>query len=264
MEALAETTLTTVRHVKLIPLILCLISLAGTARGQKSHSDFQYGPRPTTSVFDPAGILTLAQVKEISEPLEQIRKNENIDVLVVILPKIGDAPVEHVAKAFLDSWSLSRINAVVVHIPGQADSPHIFPGETMGRLIRPEAMRAAVESAEKRARAEPNPDGKIRAAAMEAADALRYWAGGAVLVTESIQNERLRRQLAFEKRQRLLKLAAVMGAAASIPLITGLIFLFLKMKNLGSRHFPQTRKLARLGAPYSGGNHAISKINSNP
>lgn len=246
--------------MKILYFLICIFAFVVRANSQNSRADFQYGPRPKSSVFDPKDTLTKEQITQISEPLARIRQVENIDVIVVILPDIGDAPPELIARTLADNWSLSKINAVVLHVPGREGSPWIVPGEAMTRLIRPEAMQAAISSAQIRAAAEPTDGGKVRAASMEAADALRYWAGGAVLVSEQILNDRLDRQLAFEKRQRLLKLAALMGAAASIPLIVGLVFLFLKLKNTGSRHFPETRKIPRLGAPYAGGNHAVSNI----
>ena len=235
--------------------IACFLVAATIAVAQ---SQPKFGQRPANSVFDPTGVLNPKQQAEIGGPLQEILENENIDVLVVILPEIGDAPPEHVAGGYAEKWGASKITSVVLHVPGNADSPWIFPGSLLSGAIKRESIQETLDAAEKRAAAEPDDFGKVRAASVEAADAVRYWMGGAVLNTEARINERLRLQLAFEKRDRLLKLSAVLGLAAAVPLVLGVVFLFLRMRRSGPKTFPPVRKIPRLGAPYSGGNNAAT------
>ncbi|MEK6230486.1 MAG: hypothetical protein N2A42_01375, partial [Luteolibacter sp.] len=72
-------------------------------------------------------------------------------------------------------------------------------------------------------------------------------------------NRRLEWQLARERRERLLKLSAALAAAALIPLVFGAVFLTIRIRGRGARRFPQLQKIARLGAPYAGGNSNCSK-----
>jgi hypothetical protein len=241
-------------------ILLLLLSLSHLlAESEQAQSGFRFGERPKNSVFDPAGILTVKEQTELAEPLAMVRAREGIDVMVVILPKIGDAPPDHVAKGFAEKWAATDVNAVVLHVPGREGTPWIFPGNVMGSMVKPETLRESVVGAEKRAAAEPTDFGKVRAASTEASDALRYWMGAARIRSEEIISEQLEARLAYENRRRLLKLAAILGAAAVIPLVLGIVFIALRIRNSRPRHFPSTRMIPRLGAPYSGGNNAVSK-----
>lgn len=239
---------------------LLLIAVAfQSVRADQTQSGFRFGERPKNSIFDPAGVLTIQEQADVAEPLKKILATEGIDVIVVILPEIGDAPPEHVAQGFAEKWATTTVNSVVLHVPGREDSPWIFPGKVMVAMVKPEVVKESITVAERRAASEPTDFGKVRAASIEASDTMRYWMGGATLRSEAIISERVKKQLAYEGRQRLLKLAAVLGTAAMIPLVLGIVFLVLRIRNSGSRTFPSTRIIARLGAPHSGGNSAVSK-----
>ncbi len=238
--------------------------LAGfSAEAQQTQVDSKYGERPASSVFDPSGLLSPAQQQEISEPLVKIRMNEGIDVLVIVLPEIGEAPPKHIARGFAEKWIDTKLHSVVLHVPGHPDSPWISPGEVVGVAIKSEAVEETIAAAERRAAAEPDDFGKIRAASIEAADTIRYWMGGAAIRSEEIISMRLERQLALEKRQRLIKLAAILAMAAAIPMIAGFFFLYISFKNSRPKTFPTLRKTPRLGAPYAGGNHAATGPRNN-
>lgn len=238
----------------LLAMLLCM-----AAYGQQTQTNFRFGERPESSIFDPTGVLTLDEQKRISQPLQEILKSEGLDIIIVILPDIGDAPPHHVAKGFAEKWAKTHVNSVVLHVPGQDGSPWIFPGNVMTRAIKPEHVRATMDAAEDRAAAEPTDFGKVRAASIEAADAMRYWLGGALLRTEDLINARLEWQLARERRERMLKLSAMLGAAALIPLAFGTAFFVIRIRARTPKRFPPLRKLARLGAPYAGGNSNCSK-----
>ncbi len=235
-------------------LLLCIPAWA-----EQTQTSFKYGERPKNSVFDPRDILSPQEQEKISKPLSDILKNEGIDIIVVILPDFGNAPPDHVARGFAEKWATTTVNSVVLYVPGKEGSPWIFPGKVMIAAINPEIVKETLVAAEKRASAEPSDFGKVRAASIEAADAVRYWLGGALLRTENMINKRLEWQLEKERRVRLLKLSAVLGAAALIPLILGIVFLVLRIKGSRPKVFPMLRKTTRLGAPYAGGNSNCSK-----
>lgn len=264
MATLPKTTATPTHKVirSLIYLIfgMLLLATAPGLRAQGPEKEFKFGSRPHDGIFDPAGILLSKQREEIAVPLAKVLKNEGIDVLVIILPEIGDAPAKHVAQGFREEWSDTPINAVALHVPGNPESPWIFPGDVINRLVKAEKLLESVDAGEKRAAAEADDFGRIRAASVEAADIMRFWTGGAVLRTESLISERETRELAFENRRRLIKLAAMVGLAGAIPIIAGLVFFLGRLKKTGPRNFPPVRKIPRLGAPYAGGNHAVSRI----
>lgn len=245
--------------MKTLALFLLLSVSLLFAESEQAQSGFRFGERPKNSVFDPGGILTPKELAELAEPLAKVRESEGIDVMVVILPVINEVLPEHVAEGFAEKWASTKLNAVVLHVPGREGSPWIFPGRVMGEMLKPEALSESITAAEKRAAAEPTDFGKVRAASTEASDALRYWMGGAVIRSEEMINRRLAAQLVYESRQQLIKAAAVLGAAALIPLLVGLVLIVLSIRNSRPKLFPNIRILPRLGAPYSGGNNAVSK-----
>ena len=238
------------KTISLLFLLICSVAAQPTEGGSK------YGERPENSVFDPRGILSVEETKEISEPLLKIRENERIDIFVVIVPEIGDAPPMHVAEGYAEKWKKEQINAVILHVPGAEESPWIFPGKLMSSALKPEVKKKSIEDAEARARAESTDFAKVKAASTEAADIMRFWTGIAHIRSEEAITRRLNAKLAFERRERLLKLALMLGAAALIPLIVGAVFFFVRLRGSGSKTFPSIRVVRRLGAPFTGGNHA--------
>ncbi len=239
--------------------MVAVLATASVLTAQEDAHEFRYGSRPSDGIFDPAEILLPNERKEIAEPLARVLKNEGIDVLVIVLPGIGAAPAKHVATGFREAWSEAAINAVVLHVPGDPESPWIFPGDVVRRVVvEPGKLEEWVSGGEARAAGKEGDFKKIRAAAIEAADIMRFCAGGAVIRTESIIDERLARQLEFERRQRLIKLAGMIGLAGIIPIVAGLAFFLARLRKSGARNFPPVRKVSRLGAPYSGGCNAVS------
>jgi hypothetical protein len=242
-----------------VPSTLLSILLCIAVHAEQVKPEIKYGERPKNSIFDPTGVLTPQEQERISAPLQDILKNEAIDVLVVILPEIGNAPPEHVVKGFAEIWAKTSVNSVVLHVPGREGSPWIFPGDLMSRVVKPDAARQAIDQAEKRAAAEPTDFGKVRAASIEASDILRYWTGGALMRSERIMGERQKLRLAYEERQRLIKLLLALGAASLIPVFAGAFLVIARIRNSRPRNFPEIKVVNRLGAPYSGGNSAFTK-----
>lgn len=259
MASIAQAAFPAILKMKTLAILLLLSLSLLFADTEQAQTGFRFGERPKNSVFDPAGILTIKEQAELVEPLAKVRETEGIDVMVVILPKIQEVQPEHVAAGFAEKWAINKVNAVVLHVPGMDGSPWIFPGNVMSNMLKPEMLRESMAAAEKRAAAEPTDFGKVRAASTEASDALRYWMGVAVIRSEKMINQRLEAQLAYESRERLLKLAAILGATALIPLIAVVLFFLVRIKNSRPRFFPHTRIQPRLGAPYSGGNNAVTK-----
>ncbi|MFM2197869.1 MAG: hypothetical protein RLZZ505_1301 [Verrucomicrobiota bacterium] len=247
--------------MKTLAFLLLLSASLLSADTDQTQSGFRYGERPKNSVFDPAGILTPKEQAALAEPLAKVRESEGIDVMVVILPEIQEVQPEHVAAGFAQKWAMTKVNAVVLHVPGKDGTPWIFPGDVMNSILKPGTLRVSMAAAEKRAAAEPTDFGKVRAASTEASDAIRYWMGVSVIRSEQMIDKRLEAQLAHERRQRLLKLAAVLGAAALIPLAATVFLIVARVRNARPRFFPHTRVVPRLGAPYSGGNNAVNKAN---
>ena len=243
---------------RFLTFLALLVIPMGAARGQVGG--FEYGPRPPDSVFDPTGLLEMAELRQLSEPLAKIHKDEGIDVIVVVLADLEGAPPEYVAKRFSLAWCESPIHAVVLHVRGDPGSPWIVPGGKLVGNIKPEVLARDVEEAMHRASLEPTEIRKIPAAATEAGDRLRYWTGNAINRSEFLESERVKIRLEMEAKSRNWRIIKLMGVASVIPVLVGVGLLFWLLRKPGPRRFPERHPPRRLGAPHAGGNQAVSTI----
>ena len=240
--------------------LILLVLLFSAQAFATSPADFEYGPRPVLSVFDPDEILEPAMAKKISEPLAKNLAEEQVDVIVVIIKDIGNAPPEHVAKQFAAAWCKSPIHCVVLHVPGNADSPWIVPTGPLIDHIKPEKVQQDVNDRERRAHAEPDDSNKVKAAAGEAADMLRYWMKNAINHSEMLQTESTRIRLEQETIARKKQIALFGILASIIPLLAGITVLIRIIRRMGPGYFPHHAWHLRLGAPHAGGNHAVTNL----
>lgn len=238
----------------LIALVFAASAIADGA------AEFEYGPRPQLPVFDPSGFLKPETLREISGQLSSYSQKEGIDVLVVILPDIGGAPPEHVAGRFAEAWCKPTIRCVVLHVPGREDSPWIIPSGRLIEHINPEQIRQAVDNAQRRAASEPKGPDKVKAAATEATDLLRYWMANAINRTEMLLTEKTKIRMEHETKARQWKIAVMVGVASIIPLLVGISFLMVFLRNRGPGYFPNQTWQLRLGAPHAGGNRAVADL----
>jgi hypothetical protein len=226
----------------------------------QAGENFEYGPRPPLAVFDPGGLLEPTVVKSISDPLVTIYQKEGIDVIVIVLKEIGQAPPEHVAGQFAAAWCKSPIHCMVLHVPGREGSPWIMPAGRLIGHINPEAVKTAVANAHRRVTAEADDTSKVKASATEAADMLRIWMGSAITQTTDIQTETAKMRLELEAQSRRWKLGVMIAAAAFIPLVAGIVLVVSLLNRRGPRHFSSNHWQRRLGAPYAGGNRAVADL----
>lgn len=255
---------------RLFPIILAVflagpLCAQGAAEFQPAlRPAFEYGPRPPQSVFDPSGYLDPGLVKAISDSLEAHFKKEGIDVVVVVLTDLGKAPPEHVARSFAAAWCVSPVHCVVLHVPGREGSPWIIPDGKLVEHLNPAQVQQAVNDARRRAASEAKDPDKVKAAATEAADLLRFWLANALNRTEMIQFESARMRQELETKSRQWKIATMVAAASAIPLIAGVWMLVVLLRRRGAGYFPTPDYRPRLGAPHSGGNRAVVDLGPPP
>lgn len=245
-------------------LKIFLIVLLAMPAFAETAAPFEYGPRPPLWVFDPSGFLEPAVVKEISDPLAAIHDTEHLDIIVVILTDLAGAPPEHVARRFATAWCKLPNHAVVLHVPGRKDSPWIVPEGLMNGLIDPEEIQQAVEDAQRRVAKETTDADKVRIAAAEAANMLRYWKNTVITRRELIKTETVKFQEQARNRNRMWRLGLMLGAILLITLTVAVSSLVSLARRRGPRYFPHRAWQFRLGAPHAGGNHAVVKIGGPP
>lgn len=223
-------------------------------------ADFEYGPRPPLAVFDPQETLKLDVRKQLSARLSDYRKKEGIDVIVVVLKDIGEAPPEHVASSFAQAWCTSPLHCIVLHVPGRKDSPWVVPAGRVIQDLPPQEVAKAADDARRHAMLEPKEQDKVRTAADEAATMLSYWMAHAINHSENIQTQGTRWREDQQKKSRQWKIIAMISGASVVLLGAVLSLVSVLKRKRGPNRFPNQFTQPRLGAPHAGGNHAVADL----
>lgn len=246
----------------MIPRLLTLLAFLwlGLLTARADEMEFEYGPRPENSVFDPRGVLDAAALGTITEPMKRLREKEGIDIVVVVLDDLKGAPPEHVAGRFAAVWSDSLIRAVILHVPGSQGSPWIVPGGELTELLTPEAIARDISRDKRLASYEPTEAGKVRVAVEVAADRLRYWKATHHNATEARKKTIARIRLEHEDKSRQWRIVVLTCVACAIPLLILVFLLASMLRRPDARRFPDVVPPRRLGAPHSGGNHAVTRL----
>lgn len=239
-------------------LFLALTALVSAA------TDFEYGQRPEQSVFDPGNVLKPDELEAISGPLKALYQKQGVDVMVIIMPDVGNAPPEHVAGRFAEAWSHSDLRCVVLHVPGHEQSPWIIPSGRLVSYLNTDEVQKAVDDARRHSAAEPKDVDKVRTAATESADMLRYWLASTINHSEMIRTESTKLRLEQETKARQWRIATMAGVASVIPLAGILSLIIGWSRRRGPGYFPDHAWELRLGAPHAGGNHAVAELGPPP
>ena len=243
--------------------VLCgLLSIA-------AHASEPVGQRPEIPVFDTLGFLPNGLTEEITEPLLEARKNDDLDVIVVVIPDFGDASPQEIAKHYSDAWCDPDLNAIVLYSPGreQGAGPWIVPGGTAVDLLKSTTITAALSKAKQKIDAEPVGPEKIRVAAIAAIDLLKgwknaRWKNAPAQVTPPSEPFWHQTLQSLHLNVLELKLFGLVALGLFIPLLIGSIALIISIRKRRPKYFPSAKTHRRLGAPYAGGNSNATQLST--
>lgn len=247
-------------------ILWCLIAVT-PAVGQADRAGaavFEYGARPALPVFDHTGTLPVATVERLARTLDAIREQEQIDIIVVQLADTKGAPPEHIARSFANAWCRPLFHCVVLHVPGNPESPWILPGGTLMRHFNPTAVEHQTKEARHRASLETTSVRQLEAATEEAADMLRVWVGEGTYWAGLAGDQAMQASLKAWNRQRLGKLLLPLGGTLLVLAVVLTYLIIRWLDSWRSRMFPELDWERRLGAPYAGGNDSTRIIPSQP
>ncbi|MGC4015995.1 MAG: TPM domain-containing protein [Luteolibacter sp.] len=243
-------------------VILLLVSFLASMPARADEPAFEYGPRPENSIYDPEQSLSPETAKRLADELTGIRTRDRADVMIVLLPGIGELPPEHVARRFDEAWGKDVLHAVVLDVAGRNDGPWILVGGEVTNSDRKDVIPRMTKSALRLARQEPDRESCLRSAAVQTSDILRYMKGKVKSQMEAYQSERMKVRLDMQRsleRKRIFLIAAI----CSLVPVTGTLFLIGSVIwRCRARRFPEVIWSRRLGAPYTGGNNATVDLGS--
>lgn len=241
----------------LFPYLLAWLLCLTCAPAADKALAFEHGVRPPNGVFDPLGLLDLPTLRQIEEPLPGLLHEESIEVIVVVLDNLDGAPPEFVAKRFADAWCTAPVHAVVLHVPGNEDSPWIYPHGKFLELMQSKAVSERVAQAKRNASREPTEADKVRAATVEAADMLRFWSGGTEMFDTMVSETRKVQMSEAMAEGSVRDIRLYVYVAGGILLVIALLMLLTLRRKPKRRTFPEFQPPTRMGAPFAGGNHAV-------
>jgi hypothetical protein len=230
-------------------IVACLIA---RVCGESEINLMEIGERPRNHVFDPASLVPGTD-QVVGPALASIRKNEHIDIILVIFPNLGAASPEQVARTCASSWCDPRANCIVLHVPGHPESPWLFPGGRVQQGTPAAISDPAIAAARRRAAREASSARVTIAAAMEAADLMRIWTGSTTHLEEIELTNRVHGQLARELAERRQKILLIAVTGVCLPILLGIGAALLTRSRRKSRRFPPIQWHRRLGAPHAGG-----------
>ncbi len=248
------------------PLVQFLMAVIFTAtlaaQSVEKHLDFEWGPRPKNAVFDPDGQIGTKLAKDISDGLAEVLKNESIDIMVIILKDLGNAPPEFVANRFEKEWSKSPFNCVVLYVPGASNNPLLFPSKKVSEYHDPDEIIDVISDTEKKIAEKNGTDEKVKTAAVEAVDMLRYWINTVIITSNTLHQQQEVLTYFKKRREQRIRYLVLLGVATLIPSISAIWILVAYLKRLRPAYFPKHSWQTRLGAPHAGGNNVVVKLGS--
>lgn len=244
----------------LLPYVLGWLLLVTGAPGADKAIAFEHGMRPPNGVFDALELLDFTTLKQIESQLPGLLQDENIEVIVVVLDDLEGAPPDFVAKRFADAWCSAPVHAVVLHVPGNENSPWIFPYGRFLDQMQPQVVKERVAQAKRNASREPTEADKVRAATVEAADMLRFWTGGTDMFNTMLTEVRKARMAEAISEDQMRGIRMYLMAGMGILLVIALAMLLTLRRKPKRRTFPDFQPSNRMGAPYAGGNHAVARF----
>lgn len=248
---------------RLIQFLLALLFTATlAAQSVEKHADFEWGPRPENAVFDPDSLINNTLAKDISVGLAEVFKNETIDIMVIILKDLGNAPPEFVAKRFEKEWSKSPFNCVVLYVPGPSSNPLLFPSKKVSEYHDPDKIVDVIADTEKKIAGKSGDDEKIKTAAVEAVDMLRYWINTVIITSNTLHQQQEALNYFKKRREQRIRYLILLVIATLIPSISAIWILVAYLKRLRPAYFPKHSWQTRLGAPHAGGNNVVVKLGS--
>jgi hypothetical protein len=245
------------KHLLFTFILTYIFATSGGGQILEKKTEFEWGPRPPTAVFDPDGLIDATFAAEISMGLAEVLKNEVIDIIVVVLKDIDNAPPEYIAKMFATAWARSPFNCVVLYVPGRTDNPWLFAAKKVTEFHDLKDVEIILSDVRQRILEKSGETERLKTATQEAVELMRYWINTVVITSNTLRQQQETINYYKKRREERIWYLILFSVAFFIPSIAAVWLLVRQLKRLRPAYFPQYKTQTRLGAPYSGGNRII-------
>ncbi len=244
-----------------LPRLVILLALAAAPAGVAQTADFP--TPPVGHVLDPGRWLPDEPRRTLEDELLRIRREHDIDVLVILwdhsLP-VG-VPLDELARRLGEAWAREPFWAVVLHVPYSARHPVIRHGGPIASRIPEDALAEALLRGASRGAKESTPQGRVVSTALEVSEEFIFLLNRRDMVQSSFRAELAARKEKHHARMSRILTLAITAFALGLVLAGALGWYLLHRRRLPpTLEFPDTRWRRRLGAGWSGGRSLLVTI----
>jgi len=240
---------------------LLALSCAWPAATAQDESVVQIKARPTGQVSDSSGWLSPADAEALSQRLRRLRKDDKIDIIVVILPAPPSVRPDVFAGQMLSRWGEGDTQTLILHVVGDPDGPWMVAGGRTVRLAGELVTREAILEARRHVEATRSERDRLFVAVNEMEDLLHFLSYRGRYHEERLRAVLVSHQLNVTKRRLNQRVLIVGSVATSGLLLLGVVMGAVYWTRFRSPlWFPATSWRLRLGAPYAGGNDAAIRL----
>lgn len=238
--------------------------MAVCVSAQSSSPVFIMPDKPKGQVSDESKWLTPEEQYEWERQLESWKRNDGVDIYLVILPNLHNTPADHVMHEIANRWGDPALRGVVLYVPSSAGPRIWWEGEIIEKInLDPRAQREMILRIEKRAGSESTERERLRSAIYQLSDTMR------VIHSQWRQFSAMRdkwNDSIYQKwsRDRMIRRAKWIGIAAVglVALVTVVWFLHRRFTKQRRYFFPQVSAQRRFGALHAGGSGAVVSLQS--
>lgn len=238
--------------------------MAVFACAQSSSPVFTMPAKPQGQVSDESKWLTPEEQYEWERQLESWKRQDGVDIYLVILPNLHGTPADHVMQEIAKRWGAATLRGVVLYVPSSAGPRIWWEGEIVEKInLDPRARREMILRMEKKAGSETTERERISSAIHQLSDTMR------VIHSQWKQFNAMRdkwNDTIYQKwsRDRMNRRARWIGVAAGglTVLVTVGWFFHRRLTRQRRYFFPHVSAQRRFGALHAGGSGAVVSLQS--
>lgn len=217
--------------------------------------------RPQGQVADSSGWLPAEEAEALDQRLRRLRSEDQIDMMVVVLPSPPQVRPGVFAGQMLSYWGEGDAQTLILHVVGDPDAPWMVVDGRTVRLAGDLVTREAMLDARKVVAAAGNDRERLRAAIDEMEDLLHFLSYRGRYQEERLRAVQASHQLDEMERQLNTRVLITGSAAAAGVLLVALgMGAYYWTRYRAPLWFPATSWRLRFGAPYCGGNDAVLRF----
>lgn len=240
------------------------VVMALLASAQSYSPVFTMPDKPKGQVSDESNWLTEEEQYEWERQLASWKRDEGVDIYLVILSSLHNTPADHVMKEIAARWGAPALRGVVLYVPSSSGPRLWWDGEIVQKInLDPRAQREMILRMEKKASSELTERERLSSAIYHLSDTMRVihsqWKQFNVIRDK--WNNTIYQRWAKDRMERRAKW---IGISAAVLCVLAFVAWFVHRRVTSRRQFffPNVSAQRRFGALHAGGSGAVVTLQS--